>query len=680
MTLTAEAKSEAGPDTKSGLSPNIIVGGNYRILPDAPLREYDRPGAPAYVAQDDRSEGRRLLAYVCDPGVLPRVDTLVQLKTLREANIIRPLAWDPVAWPHARQSCFAIVYEHPEEAPLMSSLRDRVPAFPTEFLVASVLGPLSQTLALMNRRSQTHRSVSPDNIYRTGNADDSVVLGDSVTSPPAWGQPVCMEPIEVGMTPRESRGPGAFADDIYALGASILFLALGWCPVVDLSDEDIIEAKTEKGSFMALLNGERPPVGLREPLRGMLSDDPRERWVLDDIEQWIGGDMRRSAQPHRQLKSDRAFDFNGTEHRNCRILAREFGKKSSESMAAIRSKEFESWIVRGVADMALMERITEILMYSASQQKDSSEDITVSKICVELDPLAPLRYKGVVASAQGMGPMLASAMERNDRELVQAIADCIAKGLPGEWLKQRAEFLGGDFNNLEKEFRRLQQLLKHTGPGYGVERMFYEMNPFVPCRSEFLKRQYIYSLRDLLPALENAVRDDGELPTLVDRHISAFIAARLTGKTERILTSIEDGQGDSLTSNLAMVQLLGEVQKDYGPETLPNLTGWLSEVLSPAIDQFQSRSMREGLKRKLESIVAKGRLLTLHDHLNSKQQVKRDRTAKAQAAREFADAASKIEQLVSKKFQENALRTGWGAAAGGSIMLSILTVAILIVW
>jgi len=103
-------------------------------------------------------------------------------------------------------------------------------------------------------------------------------------------------------------------------------------------------------------------------------------------------------------------------------------------------------------------------------------------------------------------------------------------------------------------------------------------------------------------------------------------------------------------------------------------------VLSPAIDQFQSRSIREDLKRKLESIVAKGRLSTLHDHLNSKQQVKRDQTAKVQAAREFAEAASKIEQLVSKKFQEDALRTGWGIAAGGSIMLSILTVAILIVW
>jgi len=294
--LIAQAETEADADAHGdlGVSSDIVVDGKYRILPGSPLIELNRPGAPGYVARDQRNPGRRLFANVCDPGVLPRVDTLVQLKTLREASVIRPVAWDPVPWPQARQRCFAIVYEHPEEAPIMKSLSDRVHAHSTEFLVSSVLGPLSMTLALMSRRGQVHRAISPDNMYRMGDAGESVLLGDCVTSPPGWAQRALMETIEVGMTPRASRGPGGFSDDIYALGASMLFLALGWCPVVDLDDDDVIEIKTWQGSFMALLNGERPSVGLREPLRGMLNDDPAERWTLDDIEQWIGGVLRRS--------------------------------------------------------------------------------------------------------------------------------------------------------------------------------------------------------------------------------------------------------------------------------------------------------------------------------------------------------------------------------------------------
>ena len=678
MTALAETKADAHVDPE--MLSDIVVDGAYRIVPDSPLPEYDRPGAPAYVARDQRTPERHLLANVCDPGVLPRVDTLVQLKTLREAHVIRPVAWDPVDWPLAGQRCFAVVYEHPEVAPMMSSLRDRIPAMTTEFLVASMLGPLSQTLALIARRGQSHRAISPDNLYRIGDVGDAVILGDCVTSPPGWCQPALMETIEAGMTPRDCRGLGGFAEDIYTLGASMLFLALGWCPVAGLSDDDIVEAKTRQGSFMALLNGERPPVGLREPLRGMLSDDPSERWTLDDIEQWIGGVMRRSIQPNRELRSDRPFEFEGTEHRNCRALAHDFGTNPGAAPMAVRSKEFESWLIRGVSDPSLVEQISEILMYSGSQQKDAVDDVVICRVCAALDPLGPLRYKGFVTNAQGLGTALAAAMEQNDQGKVQLIGDCVAKGLPSEWLKQRALAVSSDFGNLDKEFRRLQQLLKHAGPGYGMERAFYEMNPFVPCRSEILKRDYVYSLRDLLPTLERVVCDTGELPILVDRHIAAFIAARLKGPTERILASIDDGRSNSLTSKLGMVQLLGAVQKDFGPETLPNLTGWLSEVLSPTIDQFESRSMREELRRKLDGVVAKGRLSALHDHLNSKQLVKRDQVAKKQAAREFAEAAVKIEQLVSKEFQEGALRTGWSIAAAGSVIIAIVTIAVLAIW
>ena len=647
MSLTAQVATEPDADGQSGMSSEIIVDGTYRIVPGSPLSELDRPGAPAYAARDRRNPGRQLFANVCDPGVLPRVGTLVQLKTLREASVIRPVAWDPVEWPRARQRCFAVVYEHPEETPIIKSLRDRVPAHSTEFLVGSVLGPLSLTLALMSRRSQAHRAISPDNMYRLGDSGEAVLLGDCVTSPPGWAQRALMEPIEVGMTPRESRGNGGFADDIYALGASMLFLALGWCPVVDLSDDDIIEAKTWQGSFMALLNGERPPVGLREPLRGMLNDNPLERWTLDDIEQWIGGVLRRSVQPSRELRSNRSFEFEGAEHRNCRTLAQAFGCNPVETAKVIRSKDFDSWLVRGVSDPALVEQIGEIMMYTGSKNKDAEESVIISRICVALDPLGPLRYKGMIADPQGLGTTLAAAMEADDNARVQLISDCIAKGLPSDWLKQRALNLPGDYANLDKEFRRLQQLFKHNGPGYGMERALYEMNPFVPCKSELLKSSYVYSLRDLLPALEQIVHDNGELPLVIDRHIAAFIAARLKGPTEQILTIIED-RDDTLNSKLAMVKLLGAVQKDYGPEALPNLTGWLSEELLPTIDQFQSQSIRDELKQKMPSVVARGQLSVLHDHLNSKQLIKRDQMAKTQAAREFADAAAKIERQIPR--------------------------------
>jgi hypothetical protein len=378
--------------------------------------------------------------------------------------------------------------------------------------------------------------------------------------------------------------------------------------------------------------------------------------------------------------SNRPFEFEDGQHRNCRALEHAFGDSPVEAARVVRSKEFDSWLLRGVSDTGLVERIGEILGTVGFQSQNAGDDVVVARVCIALDPMGPLRYNKIVANPKGLGGALAAAMNAGDDARVGLIHDCIAKGLPGQWLAQQALDTGSEASNPDKDFRRLQQLFKHTGPGYGMERALYEMNPFIACQSEMLKRDYIYSLRDLLDALERIVRDTGELPVLIDRHIAAFIAARLKAPTEQILTSIDDGGKNALAAKLGMVKLLGAVQKDYGPDALPNLTGWLSEELSPTIDQFESKSMRDDLKRKLSGVVAKGRLSGLHDHLNSKQLVKLDQAAKKQAVREFAEAAVKIEQLESKEFQEGALRTGWGIAAGASLFLAIVTVAILVIW
>ena len=114
---------------------------------------------------------------------------------------------------------------------------------------------------LFNRRNQVHRSIRPDNMYATGLDDSWIQFGDCVTVPPGWGQSPILETIEMGMTPMSGHGPSTSADDMYSLGVSILFLAMGHCPVVHMSTKDLIASKTAIGSFAALHGGDRPLSG-----------------------------------------------------------------------------------------------------------------------------------------------------------------------------------------------------------------------------------------------------------------------------------------------------------------------------------------------------------------------------------------------------------------------------------
>src|SRR3546814_19623601 len=78
-------------------------------------------------------------------------------------------------------------------------------------------------------------------------------------------------------------------------------------------------------------------------------------------------------------------------------------------------------------------------------------------------------------------------------------------------------------------------LLNQTGPGFGLERVLYELNPSIHCRSPLIEHLYVTRIEELVPALERAAanRDRGGRP--MDRHIASFAVARSPDVDERFV-------------------------------------------------------------------------------------------------------------------------------------------------
>ena len=76
------------------------------------------------------------------------------------------------------------------------------------------------------------------------------------------------------------RGPGSLLDDTYAIGVTTLTLLTGQVPCQGMSNEEVLEAKLSKGSYAALAQQARITLTVMEALRGLLNDDPQERWTL----------------------------------------------------------------------------------------------------------------------------------------------------------------------------------------------------------------------------------------------------------------------------------------------------------------------------------------------------------------------------------------------------------------
>ncbi len=669
---------ETLPDPEPG---EIVLAGRYRIMPSSLLSELDQPDAEAVIARDQRNPGDLLFARVCRPGGIPRVEIMDQLRHLQESNLMRPLEWGPVDWPGSDQHRFAVVFQRPDQGPLMASDKSKIKPMNSDDISRRILAPIILTLGYMKQRGLTHRAIRPDNIYYIGQAQNSIILGDCVTAPAASQQPVLFETIQSAMTSPNGRGGGLVCDDFYALGATILILSLGEYPVNDLDDDTLIAAKIAKGSYSALMSGHRPPFGLRELLRGMLSDDPLERWGLEELEQWFGGSLRRSVQQHQKKTVDRTFQFVGGEFRDCRVLAQAFGRNWESAYAAIRNSAFEKWLRRSAPDPALAEDVNSALQGDAEAGTRSGPNgRLVARVCMLLDPTGPIRYKGLSITCGGLGATLADAFYRKDQPEIQLIAECISTGTILDWFVAQSANIQATYEAEQSAIKNVQQLLRHSGPGYGIERVLYVLNPHSPCLSPVLCGKYVALLRHLLSTLEQVVADRGSLPSLVDRHMAAFIASHIRRNIDRTLALLEGRKGDSIAGKLGMLSLFATLQAEFGPEGLPYLTEWLARELEPAINRFSSKRRRQQIVEKIENVARGGDLVALKNVIDNENMLRQDEGERRLAMRELAAASRQISVLQSAEFQHSARRTGWQLAAGISMCVAVAAMSVVGFW
>ena len=645
----------------------MVVGCRFRMLPGSPLAELGLGDAKAYAVRDDRNPAEDLFARICLPGAMPRLGIFNNLRHMMEASLMRPLAHETVSWPGISGNCTAIIFRRLAHGALMPQGATTTNAMQPDEIARCILEPAILILGYMAQRSLTHRAIRPDNMYWQGTLKTSVLLGDCVSSAPALLQPVVFEPVESGMTP-------PIADDFYALGVTALVLSSGHVPFVGVNPNEIIQARLHRGSFSALMQGERPPFGLRELLRGLLSDDSQNLWDLEQLEQWLGGGLRSSVQEVRVGSVTRAFSYDGHDFLNYRLLADAFGQNLKKAEQVIVDPVFDKWLRRGANDHALADRIRKVANKSRDVKASGKfKYLHVTRTCMLLDPYGPIRAQGLIAMPTGIGARLTDAFNRRDTDAIDCIRECLANGAALDWYKQQGDTEAAIHDQEIKKIGQIKQILDNPALGYGIERYLYMLDPFHPRRSAALKGAHVADAENLLPALEEVVEKHGELSTIVDRHLVAYIAARVQVNIDKPLIALEAAGEDVVAINLA---LLARIQSKLGPGNFPFLTAWMARELEPSINRINSKSFRDQMRKRLRSLAEAGSLVKLHACLNNDNAVRQDDSARKRATPEFANASREVAQLESWEFQENAQRSGWKIASKISATAPFIAVCI----
>jgi len=644
----------------------VTLAGHFEIHVDQPLAELWSPHAGAYAAIDREMPAAGLFTLVCDPQMPPRIEVLEALRGMRFDAMLVPLAWGIVEWPLAARRCFAIVYDRPMGGAAAPG-PDRPGPVPEDELVRTLLPPLVSSLGQFFAAGATHRAIRVGNIFFRDAARRFPMLGDCCSTPPAVAQPVLYETVESGLANPWGRGDGAAADDLYALGVAIVLLLLGRNPVAELPEDRLLLEKMSRGSYAAIVGSERLSPTMIEPVRGLLTDDARDRWSIQDLELWLHGRRLSPRQPALPRRATRAFEFNGESHFTARALAQAFTRKPASVPQALKSPELETWLQRSLGDAERSKLVAAALSETAEAGAVGGEDLLAARAAIALDPAAPIRYKGISVGVGAFGPALAGAF-RGHLSL-SAVAEAIVARLPAFWFSAQPG-LRPEQTPLLKTFERMRLLLEDRRPGFGPERVVYETNPTLHCLSPLIEAQYVLDPADVLRAMEAVLEQRPAEEPQIDRHLAGFLGARF--KLAAVEWFDEIGSADPGRRALGTLKLLAKLQSASGPRAVRHTAARLARQLPATLERFRNRARRKQLLEELPRLAEKGSLTELLALVDGAAERQRDNLGFSAAGQEWARIERELANLRvdGPRRPERATLLGAQMASGVAMLLA----------
>ncbi len=655
----------------------VKLAERYEILPNAPLNALNAVGGNAFSARSLRDKRTEPFAIICHGATLPRTDVLSTVASFDNGTHMRLLDWGVIDWPQDRGRRYCLVFEKPAGRRLMNSVGEAVEPMPEDQLTRQIVHPLVSALKELSSRGVVHGAIRPTNMFFRDLASGGLMLGECVSSPPGFGQPVLLETVERGMASPAGRGNGTMADDLYSLGVTLLLLLLGRNPVQGLDDETILQAKIERGSYPALVGQMRLPLGMNEVIRGLLVDDPKQRWTLQDLDLWVAGRRLSPKQPQVPRRAARPLEFQGQEYWHCRTLARAFARHVAAAATVIEGGELDKWLRRSMGDDARAEAVANAIQTASAGKGGTMADRLVARVCMALDPMAPIRYRTKAMMPDGIGSMLADAFMRG--ESPQAPAEVISNQLPMFWVNCQTDFKP-EFVPMVQGFDQIRAFLDRTAYGLGVERVLYEMNPSMPCLSPLVVSRLPVTPADVLRALDWVGAGGERHKDPVDRHIASFMAVRHK-RTEELLYTQLGSSIEPMRRVIAMLTILADVQARTGTEALPHLAAWVVGLLEPAFRRFHSRPQQEAVRKQADAAAHNGRLGDLLKIVDDPDSLRRDKLEFEAAQIAYREADAEINKLRQMIGDRDSIIEGTGrqvAAVASSLLSTILVAGIII--
>ena len=445
------------------------------------------------------------------------------------------------------------------------------------------------------------------------------------------------------------RGLGTPADDLYALGVAITIMMRSSDPMQGMSDEDIVKQKIAYGSYAALTGKDKFKGSINELLRGLLHDDPRERWTVEEVRMWTDGQRLRPKQAMRIKKASRPVEMGGEKYLMTNALAMDLNKDKDSAIQLIEGGELALWIQRSLENKNMLEALEKGLSMARGYGKGASQiDLILSATSNALDPWGPMRYKDVASMGDGLGFLLAHAFAAGKD--LNVFADVFSKSVAQDWLRSTS-LPGVDVSALYSKMDACKSHVSNAArAGFGLERCMYLLCISAPCMSDVVKDYYVRTPEDLVMAFEDLCRKGSPPSIFLDRQSIAFIAAKEHKSVDSFLPDLN--AAEPYRKILGNLNTIAALQNRLKMKALPSIATHITTLLEPVYTRYHDKQVKDKLQKNIARYAKDGDLVKIAGLLDNKEVNTKDldqfKRALAQYTR-LKEEYQRLEENMEKK-------------------------------
>ena len=475
----ATVREEPAPPTvarsQEEQAPGWLPGGlaaNWRVIESLPARggEADLYLVGARNTLPDAGNASRRVAKVYRHGIAPKEDVIQRVQAANPAHVVRleDYGHDAGRWWE--------LMEYVEYGSLRQLLEREGPKFP-DGLAREILRQLNDALTSLHSLPLEHRDLKPANVLVRSREPLDLILTDfGISSVMDTSQHFTRTARTLRYAPPEAIG-GIAADestggslvmierttwDYWSLGMMLVEMLRGVHPYDGLG-EAVITNQLATQNVDELTAGVPAPEW-RKLCRGLLRRTPSARWDAVAVSKWIADPNDPSLAVAEEIAAAQptaTIDFDGSRYAKPadlgEALARDWAK--AVSFWKRRFGDVRTWVTDGLGLGPLGDALAEI------DDSDLPLETQVFNFIYHLAPNAPVRFRNIDLSAEGLAALGERAVNQADPEARAAILAlhgqrilALAASLPeGDGLAELSSRWDEAINNYERlrfEFRK----------------------------------------------------------------------------------------------------------------------------------------------------------------------------------------------------------------------------------